>query len=234
MSEHPKSSPQTLDLNLVRRWSIVRPRLYRHLDAKYVESFFGDGSLRLSSFARFAEHPDEQLRDKAEGIGSRFAIGSKATIAMVGGRGRDCYVLCATLHNTEEVRKQFGHNACIAIDNIIGFANAVSLKLPYFTHGIEGPVIYQDKTTIYKDIGATTAEELMEPYKNPDGTLRMDMVQDMARRMGGPEEYFIKHSQHARECEYRLLWATSQSIEPFIDIKVPDAIQFCRHVTTES
>jgi hypothetical protein len=145
MSEHPKSSPQTLDLNLVRRWSIVRPRLYRHLDAKYVESFFGDGSLRLSSFARFAEHPDEQLRDK--GIGSRFAIGSKATIAMVGGRGRDCYVLCASLHNTEEVRKQFGYNACIAIDNIIGFANAVSLKLPYFTHGIEGPVIYQDKTT---------------------------------------------------------------------------------------
>jgi hypothetical protein len=143
---------------------------------------------------------------------------------MVGGRGRDCYVLCATLHNTEAVRKQFGHsNACIAIDNIAGFANAISVKLPYFTQGLEGPVIYQDETAIYKNIGATTTEELMEL-----------MLQDMARMTGGIEEYFIKHSRHAQECEYRLLWATGQTVDEFIDIKVPDAIQFCRHVTMES
>jgi len=183
----------------------------------------------------FAQHPDEQLRDTAEGIGSRFGLGSQATIAMVGGRGRDCYVLCATLHNTEGVRKLFGNsNACIAIDNIQGFANAISLKLPYFTQGFEGPVIYQDDTTIYKTIGATTAEQLIEQYKNPDGTLRMEMLQDMHKMTGGIEEFFLKHSRHAQECEYRLLWAISQTPEPFIDIKVPDAIQFCRHVTKES
>lgn len=223
-------------MNFGRQWSIVRPRLYRHLEAEYVESFFNDGSLRFSSFARFAQHPDEKLRDTAEGVGLRFGIGSQATIAMVGGRGRDCYVLCATLHNTEGVRKQFGHsNACIAIDDIVSFANAVALKLPYFTHGFEGPVIYRDETTIYKDIGAATAEELVAPYKNPDGTLRMDMLQDIHRQLGGIEEYFIKHSRHAQECEYRLLWGTNQTtLEPFIDIKVPDAIRFCRHVTTES
>jgi hypothetical protein len=233
-SSHPKSSPQTLTMNFGRQWSIVRPRLYRHLEAKYVEGFFSDGSLRLSSFAHFAQHPDEQLRDTAEGIGSRFGIGSQATIAMVSGRGRDCYVLCATLHNTEGVRKQFGHsNACIAIDDILGFANAISLKLPYFTQGFEGPVIYQDETAIFKNIGAAAAEELMGRYRNPDGTLRMEMLQDMAG-MGGIEEYFIKHSRHAQECEYRLLWATSQTVEPFIDIKAPDARRFCRHVTTES
>ena len=233
--QHPKSSPQTLVMNFGRQWSIVRPRLYRHLEAKYVESFFRDGSLRLSSFAHFAKHPDEQLRDTAEGIGSRFGVGSQATIAMVGGRGTDCFVLCATLHNTEDVRQQFGHSACIAIDNVAGFANAVSLKLPYFTHGFEGSVIYTDETAIYKDIGAATTEELMERYRNPDGkTLSMDMLRDMAQMTGGIEEYFIKHSRHAQECEYRLLWATSQTVEPFIDIKVPDARQFCRHVTTES
>ena len=61
------------------------------MDAEYVESFFRDGSLRLSSFARFAKHPDEQLRDKAEGIGSRFAVSSQVTVTMVAGRGSDCY-----------------------------------------------------------------------------------------------------------------------------------------------
>jgi hypothetical protein len=53
----PRSSPHTLNLNFSRQWSIVRPRLYRHLDSQYVDSFFKDGSLRLSSFAQFAKHP---------------------------------------------------------------------------------------------------------------------------------------------------------------------------------
>jgi hypothetical protein len=110
----------------------------------------------------------------------------------------------------------------------------VSLKIPYFTSGFEGPVIYQDDTTIKKNIGAMKAEELTERYKNPDGTVRMDMIQEVARMAGGIEEYFVKHSQHARECEYRLLWATGGNVEPFIDIKVPDAIRFCRRGTKEN
>jgi hypothetical protein len=73
-----------------------------------------------------------------------------------------------------------------SIDDILGFANAVSLKLPYFTQGFEGPVIFQDETAIYKNCAAA-AEELMERYRNPDGTLRMEMLQDMAGRMGGIE-----------------------------------------------
>jgi hypothetical protein len=110
-ASHPKSSPQTLNTNFGRQWQIVRPRLYRYLDAKYVEDFFRDGSLRLSSFVRFAKHPDEQLRDTREGFGSRFGLGSQVTISMVSGRGHDCYVLCATLHNTEAVRKVFNTGA---------------------------------------------------------------------------------------------------------------------------
>jgi hypothetical protein len=231
---HPKSSPQTLNVNFTRQWSIVRPRLYRHLESQYVDSFFKDGSLRLSSFAHFAKHPDERLRDTGEGRGSRFGLGPHATIAVFGGRGMDCYVLCATLHNTEDVRRQFGSDSCIAIDDILSFANAVSLKIPYFSSGFEGPVIYQDDTTIKKNIGAMKAEELTERYKNPDGTVRMDMIQEVARMAGGIEEYFVKHSQHARECEYRLLWATGGNVEPFIDIKVPDAIRFCRRGTKEN
>jgi hypothetical protein len=232
---HPKSSPSTLTLNFTRQWSIVRPRLYRHMEAKYVDSFFNDGSLRLSSFEQFAKHPDEKLRDTGEGKGVRYGLGSQATIALVGGRGMDCYVLCATLHNTEGVRRQFGHSdACIAIDDILGFANAISLKIPFFTHGFEGPVIYQDETTIKRNIGAVKAEELIERYKNPDGTVRMDMIQELAQMTGGIEEYFVKYSRHAQECEYRLLWATGGNVEPFIEIKVPGAIRFCRHVTKES
>jgi hypothetical protein len=95
--------------------------------------------------------------------------------------------------------------------------------------------MYQDNTAINKNIGAMKPEDLMEQYKNPDGSgYKMEMLQAMAGSVGGIEEYFVKHSSHAQECEYRLLWATSQTADPTIDIKVPDARQFCRHVTTES
>ena len=232
---HPKASPPAINLTFGRPWSILRPRVYRYLESKYVEGFFSNGSLRLSSFARFAEHPDEQRKDAAEGKGVRFGLGSQATIALVGGKGHDCYVLCGTVHNTENVRRQFKqYDACIAIDNVTAFANAVSLRIPFFRQGLEGLVIYQDNTTINKNIGNVKSEELIEKYKNPDGTVKMDLIHDIANMTGGIEEFFVKHSRYAQQCEYRILWASSQSVESFIDIKVPEAIQFCRHVTTES
>ena len=233
--KHPKSSPPTFNLQFGRPWSIVRPRLYRHLEAKYVEAFFTDGSLRLSSFVHFSEHPNEQRRDTSEGRGMRMALGSQATIGIFGGKGHDCYVLCGTLHNTEGVRKEFDNcDACIAIDNVTEFAGAVSLKIPFFKGGFEGMALYQDETMILKNLGDMKVEEFMEPYKNPDGTVKMDMIFDAARMAGGVEEYFVKHSHFARECEYRLLWGSSEKVEPFIDIKVPEATRFCRHVTKEN
>jgi len=172
--------------------------MYRYLEAKYVEAFFKDGSLRLSSFAQFAQHPDEQRKDTAEGVSSKFGVGSQATIGIFGSTGHNYYVLCGTLHNTDGVRKQFGqYDACIAIDNVVNFANAVSLKIPSFTGGIEGPALYQDERMIIKNLGKATTEELMEPYKNPDGTLKMEMIFDAAKRLGGVEEFFIKHSRYA-------------------------------------
>jgi hypothetical protein len=145
---HPTSSPPTISMSFARPWSILRPRVYRYLETQYVEAFFRDGSLRLSSFARFAEHPDEQRKDTTEGMGARFGIGSHATINWFGGRGHDHYVLCGTIHNTKNVRDQFKqYDACMAIDNVTAFANAVASAIPYFKGGTEGMVIYQDDTT---------------------------------------------------------------------------------------
>jgi hypothetical protein len=91
-------------------------------------------------------------------------------------------------------------------------------------------VIYQDDTTIERNIGDLQADELIEKHKNPDGTLRMDMISEMASMTGGIEELFIKHSRYAQQCEYRILWASNQNVDSFIDIKVPEARQFCRRV----
>jgi hypothetical protein len=230
---HPIASPPSLNFQFQRPWSILRPRLYRFLESQYVDAFFKDGSLRLSSFEQFSKHPDEQRRDTQEGFGHRVGFGPNLTISTMHGRGRDCYVMCGTIHNTENARSLFPqYNGCIAIDNITAFAGAVSTKIP-FAGGLEGLAIYQDSTTIMKALGDATPQDILQKYKNPDGTVRMEMLQDAMNTLGGPEEFFLKHSRYAAQCEYRVIWSTGQTVSPFIDIKVPEAIQHCRKVTTE-
>jgi hypothetical protein len=194
-SAHPTSSPPTVTFPFARPWNVLRPRIYRFMPAQYVDDFFRDGSLRLSSFAEFAKHPDEQLRDGQEGWGTRVGIGSGATIITRQGRGSDCYVLCGTLHNTSKTRALFKSDGCFVIDNILAFANAVSTKIP-FAQGLEGFAIYQDDTTITKSLSGVTTN-FLDKYRNPDGrTLRGDtMMPDIMNMVGGPEEFFIKRSR---------------------------------------
>ncbi|MGY4627172.1 hypothetical protein [Bradyrhizobium sp. USDA 4486] len=228
--KHPTASPPSFNIQFNRSWTVLRPRLYRFLEAQYVEAFFKDGSLRLSSFSQFAKHPDEQRQDAQEGTGIRFGLGKNLTMVTVQGRGSDCYVLCGTLNNTAEMRKLFPqYDACLVIDDITAFANTVSTKIP-FVGGLEGIAIYQDEPTITKSVGLT-AEALLDKYRVPDGNISMDMLRDTMNTVGGPEEYFIKHSRYSAQCEYKLLWATGQPVSPFIDIKVPEAIQFCRRLS---
>ena len=134
--------------------------------AKFVEDFLRDGSLRLSSFAQFAKHPNEQMKDGQEGWGMRVGMGKGMTILSRQGRGSDCYVLCGTLNNTTDARKLFASDGCFVIDNITAFANAVSAKIP-FVGGLEGFAIYQDDTTITKSLSTSTATSL-DKYRNPD------------------------------------------------------------------
>jgi hypothetical protein len=228
---HPTRSPPSLTFQFNRPWTVLRPRLYRFLEAQYVEAFFKDGSLRLSSFGQFAKHPDEQRKDRHEGHGTRMGLGTNLTISTVQGRGHDCYVLCGSLNNTENVRKLFPHaDAGFVIDDITAFANVISTKIPY-VGGLEGFAIYQDETSITKNLGDITASALDEKYKNPDGTMKMEMLQDIMNAVGGPEEFFVKHSKYAPQYEYRLLWMTGREVQPFIDIKAPEEIEFCRRLT---
>jgi hypothetical protein len=87
-----------LPLTFVRPWNIHTPQVVRELDTEFVDAFFKDGSLRISSFAKFQEHPDEQRRDGKEG---QMAVDVKiANGGYVSSRGKygNAYVLSSSLH----------------------------------------------------------------------------------------------------------------------------------------
>jgi hypothetical protein len=153
------------------------------------------------------------------------------TVFMVGGRGSDAYVLCGTVSNIAAVASAFPqYDGCFVIEDTLQFANTVSHAIPYFKGGCEGFVIYEDDPSITKDIGEQTTEELFSRYQNPDGTLDMQMLADTHAKVGGVEELFLKRAQYAVQAEYRFTWTAGGDVGDYLDIKVPEARQYCRRI----
>lgn len=229
---YPAGQLLNFSAQFAQPWQIVRPRVFRYMPQKYVDAFFADGALRLSSFAQFAKHADEERKDAAEGKGVRAGLGQNATVMLASAVGDDFYVLCGSLVYSEKMQGMFeGADGSFVIDDTVGFAGAIARALPGFKGGMEGPAIYQDSTTIYRDMGPKTLEELVEAHKRPDNTIDMDLIRQLHTQVGGAEEFFTKHSRYADQAEYRLLWGVDGCAQDFIDIKVPAARNFCRKLT---
>jgi hypothetical protein len=101
------SKPQSaIAVHVAREWRIRRPYVYRYLEREYVDRFFKEGALRVSSFAQFAEHPDEERQDGKEGWGTviQTTPGGAAghTLFAHMSQGANAYVLCgSTIFSTE-------------------------------------------------------------------------------------------------------------------------------------
>lgn len=217
----PASGPTTIDLSFQWRWSLLQPRVHRFMAKRFVDEFFDDGSLMLSSFERFATHKDEQRKDASEGTGVRVLTGRDFTAVMASGRGFDCYVLCGSAVNTKAVRDCFPDaDGCLIIDNPLHFANAVSPFIPGFKGGCAGQCIYQDDDVIRRHSDALTIEETMPKS--------LDDLPRLMELSGGVEEMFLKRAQFAAQAEYRMLWGSAAPMLESLPIKCPSARQFCR------
>lgn len=228
---HPAGHLATISAQFARPWQIVRPRVFRYLPSRYVDAFFRDGSLRLSSFAQFGKHLDEQRRDEAEGRGVRIGAGEQLTVAYASSQGQDTYVLCTSLIYGERLQDTFeGSDGCFAIDNTIEFAGAVAQALAMFVTGLEGPCIYQEDPTIMRDLGDETFDQLVARHRQEDGTLNMDLLSEAHAKVAGTEPFFVKSMKYSDQAEYRMLWQVDGVASDFLDIKVPAARQYCRKI----
>jgi hypothetical protein len=87
-----------LRTSFARSWNVRTPLLTRYLEAKYVELFFKEGVLRIPSFKKFRENPDEQRGDPAEGAAYQEITAPNARHTIVGLNGQEAYVLsCSTV-----------------------------------------------------------------------------------------------------------------------------------------
>lgn len=219
--------PAIMNLAFNSPWSIIRPTVFRFLDKKYVDDFFKDGSLRLSSFERFSRHRDEQRKDDSEGKALASLDDGEMTAFYVSQFGHDCYVLCGSVSSSGEMSRAFG-NSAIVIEDTTSFAATVAHALPGYRTGIEGLCNYHDGKLIRKRVEQGYLQKSLENHRLPDGRINMELARDIINNTA-IEQLFLKEKKFAHQMEYRLLWMCS-SIEEQIDIKVPDARQFCKRI----
>lgn len=195
------------------------PPLYRYLPLKYVDAFFADGSLRLSSFATFHKHADEERRDEKEGISLLVHSnqeGSGQTLTGWGEHGRNAYVLCGALRQDDGLMNDFQCDSYIQINDTAGFAQLVANQIAGFAGVLAGPCRYAQMRIIERDLGPI----------DPD-SLSIEEIYRLANDQQKLEALFLKEQRYSHQAEYRILWLTSGTTEPFLDIKVPDAISLC-------
>lgn len=212
---------------ITREWRVRRPYFYRYLDRQFVDLFFNDGVLRLSTFQTFARHVDEQRQDAKEGWGvvsNNTSDGGGQSIFASVGMGFDSYVLCGSTMFTQELKRAFGTESGFRINDTISFANVVSSHIPGFRTGIEGGCIYNQYRSVERDVGKINLDD----FKTPDGKgFDMGKMFQMTSQLAADDLFFLKQQKYAHQNEYRLLWFGSDSELPYIDIKCPEAVQFC-------
>ncbi len=209
-----------ITLPLVTDWNVCTPTLFRFLKREYVDAFFNDGSLRISSFSKFHKHEDEQRLDRSEGktmFVHRTNQGGGQTIEAWATHGISAYVLCATMRWDKDLMRSFNCDSYIRINNSTNFGMAIARQIPGLAASFEGPCLYQNMKIIEQDLG----------YINIDRFTNKAMLNDFIVSRMAQYPLFLKEKSFAHQVEYRYIWVVRNKESDYLDIKVSDAIQFC-------
>jgi hypothetical protein len=203
-------------------WHIRTPAVVRYLEAQYVDEFFTDGKLRLTSFATFRTYEDEQAGDPHDGRTYQEVMGPNHHGVVVATNGAANYVLCSSTVESDAMADLWRRDAGIRILDTFGFAQAVAQRIPGFLFGMEGPCTYvHDLTVIVRDDRTLVlpAEKDIEAW-----AARMDA--DVAER--GKESFFRKRLLYSPQSEYRFVWIGTGAERPYLKVECPEARQYCQ------
>ncbi len=204
-------------------WQIRSPVVVRQMQAEYVDAFFLDGSLRLSSFKSFRDHPDERRRDQGEGKTVMEISERDGMLSVLGMSGSPAYIICASSEESQE-RTPVGQ-ARLRILDTVRFADAVSRCVPGFDWGTEGPCVYRQDTVLRKK-----GNRPLAPPTNGKDIERWFREQDRYVGQHAVDGFFLKHIDFVHEAEYRFIWFATGEPLAFVDIKCPAAREYCQRV----
>ncbi len=216
-----------LEMNLAftRPWTVRLPTLVRQMNIEYVDAFFNDGSLRLSSFESFRRNPDEKRKDTQEGLVAMQVNTPTNTLSILGTGRQTAYIVCASTIEKPLSEFEMKSISSFRIHDSLKFADAVARQIPGFSGGTEGLCNYRTNTMITKN--DSTPRDMPNDPKDIEAWFKNENANTARLAI---DAYFMKNISFAHESEYRFIWFTESPREQFLDIKCPEAIKYCERI----
>lgn len=196
------------------------PPVFRYLERRFVDDFFSDGKLQLSTFLKCRKHPDEQRCDIYEGCGTiEYCINGTPARTEIQ-VGLDSYMLCTCLVFSGKLYEDFKCDSCIEIKDPLRFAVILAHKLQQVYKVLFGPCQYMPNRIIDRHDESQFQCQNDQDYQ---ALFRKTVIQ------GSEHGQFRKHNDFCNQHEYRFLWAIESAVqleEPRV-IEVPEAIPLC-------
>ena len=218
-----------IKLPIIRaEWHICTPALFRFLDKEYVDAFFKDGTLKLSSFAQFYKHKDEQRQDKNEGeayfVEQTREKGGQ-TIEILSKHGNNAYILSSSMRYDKKLADLFKCDSYIKVKESTNFGIAIARHIPNLIVAFEGPCNYQAMKMLVKETHELPKD--LEHFKNDSGLDIDKLKKSVIAQYPAHLPFFLKDNRYANQVEYRFVWVVNGKVEEPLFVKVPEAIQFC-------
>ncbi|MBN2099545.1 MAG: hypothetical protein JW753_08120 [Dehalococcoidia bacterium] len=207
---------------------ITLPSVFRYLSQAYIDEFFSSGRLRLSAFSEFAKHPDEQRHDKDEGWATVVIHGKQLEVRSRAGKGRDSYVLSASLKEDPVLMRAFNTDGYFKINDVVGFGIAVASRIVGFVEGTARNCRYVGRKEITREMGAEVDQAF---EKDEQGKMDIVKVGGLVGRALPPDVCFLKGGRYAHQQEFRIIWRVSHEVHEPLFVECPEAVQFCERTT---
>lgn len=218
--------------------------LYRYTTKEFMELFFDTGRLRLNSLRiyRAERKPDHQMNveveDRQEG---KAVIVTNSSEANEKDFSSGFLNLSTSLTYSEALRQTFEVAAggdkrygVFEIHKPIPFGQAIAARIHErypLQHILAGKCDYveqRDKTLDTHDPRLLEDEANKEvlSYLTAPNNYQGRSVQDVVK------VFFLKEKQLEHQSEFRYLWKSDAlAVRDYLDIEVPEAIQYCRKMT---
>lgn len=202
----------------------ITPYLYRYENQCFIDDFFHNGNILLSSFADYRKYKDNELGDVSEGetFNHGYTQNNKSIISLTK-FGLTSYCMCTSTLLEETLKEKFNRDSVFRIKDPINFILQINKSLTRVTEVYYGNCIYlHDKIFNIKipdfELGENGAKSVNDDPLN--------LVAQLKR----PDRFFLKDIKYQAQSEYRIVWITDREVNSPIIINCPEAIPFCEKI----
>jgi len=211
------------------------PVLYRYLPTKYIDEFFRNGTLMLTTYARCKIHEDQARCDPNDGKRNYLLTHRGMALAGIQGVGKRSYLLCTSMIPGVD---HFDDKTYFAINNPLAFAEAVARSVPNCQSGRLGRCLYRSEPSLSveserpvmpdpSELLAAQDHQAVELAFNRMNQAIGDLVDSKLRA----ETYFIKAEvPFKKDSEFRFIFTVENEVSDVLVISCAEAVKFCARV----